>query len=143
MEYMIFMSMPAGDRSVYRSVDTAIHRLQSLEGFEKIRFIILFGSATANQRTGISDIDLCVYYDDGTEESSRFRFRALSELPEGIFDIHMFLQLPLFMRMEVLRGRVVYCPNERFLYDVADKTIRDYDDFKHRFFDYIGQKAIV
>ena len=45
--------------------------------------------------------------------------------------------------MEVLHGRVLYCPDERFVYDTALETIREFDAFKHRLYDYIGTRAIV
>jgi len=135
--------MPARQRAVDRPIEDAVHRLRTLKGYGKIRFIILFGSSVGGQETRTSDIDLCIYYDGDAEEASRFRFMALSELPADVYDIHLFRQLPLFMRMEVLRGVVLYCPDERVLYEVAVETIRDFDAFKHRLYDYIGQKATV
>jgi hypothetical protein len=135
--------MPARGGTVDQSVEDAICRLSTLEGFEKIRFIILFGSAARGQDIETSDIDLCIYFDGDADASSSFRFRALSEIPADIYDIHLFRQLPLFTRMEVLRGRVIFCPDERFLYEIAQETIRDFDAFKHRLYDYIGQKAMV
>jgi len=53
------------------------------------------------------------------------------------------LNLPLYVRIEVLKGRVVYCPDEQFLYDVAPDTIREFDDYKHRLYDYPGTEMIV
>ncbi len=59
------------------------------------------------------------------------------------YDVQIYGNLPLYVRTEVLRGRVLYCPDERFLYDVAYRTIREFDAFKHRLYDYIGKQAIV
>jgi hypothetical protein len=39
--------------------------------------------------------------------------------------------------------RVVYRPGERFLYDVAYRTIQEFDAFKHQLYDYIDKQAIV
>ncbi len=126
-----------------RNVWHALERLRGVEGFEKVRFIILYGSvAEGRARTG-SDVDLCIYYDGPAEEAGRFRFAALSELSDDRYDIQIFTHLPLYVRREVLRGRVLYCPDERFLYDVAYQTIRDFDDFKHRLYDYIGKEAMA
>ena len=83
------------------------------------------------------------YYDGDREEAARFRFAALSELADDRYDIQIFSFLPLYVRTEVLRGKVIYCPDERFLYDVAYQTIREFDDFKHRLYDYIGKEAMV
>lgn len=83
-----------------------------------------------------------IYYDGDREEGARFRFAALSELDER-YDVQIYGNLPLYVRTEVLRGRVLHCPDERFLYDVAYRTIREFDAFKHRLYDYIGKQAIV
>lgn len=121
----------------------ALKRLKAIEGFTKVRFIILYGSVAAGRARDDSDIDLCIYYDGDREEVARFRLAALSELADDRYDIQIFSHLPLYVRMEVLRGRVLYSTDERFVYDVAYRTIRDFDDFKHRLYDYIGKEAMV
>lgn len=120
----------------------ALERLRTLGGFENVRFIILYGSVAEGRATETSDIDLCIYYEGSREESQMFRFTALSELCDDRYDIQIFGNLPLYVKKEVLRGRVLYCPDERFLYTTAIETIRDYDAFKHRLDDYLGIKAI-
>ena len=126
-----------------RFVRHALERMRTVEGFEKVRFIILYGSAAEGRARIGSDLDLAVYYDGDHEEAARFRFAALSELCDDRYDIQIFSHLPLYVQTEVLRGKVIYCPDERFLYDVAYRTIRDFDDFKHRLYDYIGKEAIA
>jgi hypothetical protein len=121
----------------------ALERLKTVEGFENVRFIILYGSVAEGRARAGSDVDLCIYYDGDREEAARFRFAALSELADDRYDIQIFSFLPLYVRTEVLRGKVIYCPDERFLYDVAYQTIREFDDFKHRLYDYIGKEAMV
>ena len=121
----------------------ALERMRTIEGFEKIRFIILYGSVAEGRARENSDIDLCIYYDGDREEAARFRFAVLSELTDDRYDIQIFSHLPLYLRTEVLRGKVVYCPDERFLYDVAYRTIREFDDFKHRLYDYIGKEMMA
>ena len=121
----------------------ALERMRTIEGFEKIRFIILYGPVAEGRARENSDIDLCIYYDGDREEAARFRFAVLSELTDDRYDIQIFSHLPLYLRTEVLRGKVVYCPDERFLYDVAYRTIREFDDFKHRLYDYIGKEMMA
>ncbi|MCK9319835.1 MULTISPECIES: nucleotidyltransferase domain-containing protein [unclassified Methanoculleus] len=125
------------------SVQQALERMRTVEGFEKVRFIILYGSVADGQAKAGSDVDLCIYYDGDREEASRFRFAVLSELCDDRYDIQIFSHLPLYVRTEVLRGKVIYCPDERFLYDLAYQTIREFDDFKHRLYDYIGKEAMA
>lgn len=125
------------------SMDKVLTKIRDVEGFEKIKFIILFGSAAEDRMIEGSDIDLCVYYDGSSEEASRFRFNALSELFEDRYDVHIFQQLPIYMRVEVLKGRIIYCRDTKFSYEVALETIKDFEAFKHRFYDYIGERAIT
>ncbi len=126
-----------------RFIRHALERMSTIEGFKKVRFIILYGSVAEGREKAGSDIDLAVYYDGGREEASRFRFAVLSELADDRYDIQIFSHLPLYIRTEVLRGKVLYCPDERFLYDVAYRTIREFDDFKHRLYDYIGKEMMA
>ena len=83
-----------------------------------------------------SDIDLCIYYKGTVEEMSKFRLKLLSRLPSHV-DVQIFQQLPLYVRKEVLKGRVLYAKDRKFLYDVALRTIRDFEAFKPHFYDYI------
>ena len=121
----------------------ALKRLRTIEGFDRIRFIILFGSVAEKRARENSDLDLCLYYDGSPEDAGSFRLRALSLLCDDRYDIQIFSNLPLYVRMEVLKGDVIYCPEEPFLYDVALDTIREFDNYKHRLYDYLGTKVIA
>lgn len=128
---------------IERIVKDAIKKLKNLEGFEKVRFIILYGSAVEGTTREESDIDLCIDIDADTDyERSKFRLKVLSELPD-FFDIQIFAQLPVYVKKEVLKGKVVFCRNEDYLYEVAISTIKEFDDFKYRYYDYIGERALA
>ena len=120
-----------------------LEKIKSIEGFERVRFIFLYGSAAEGRLRPDSDIDLCIYYDGSAEDAARFRFTVLSELGGDRYDVQIFQQLPLYVRAEVLKGELIYCADTRFVYDVAGETIKDFDSFKHRFYDYIGEEAIT
>lgn len=123
-------------------MDAALKTMQQVPGFEQVQFIILYGSAAEERMTAESDIDLCIYYDGDRTEAAHFRHKVLSALPGTHYDIQVFQQLPLYVRVEVLRGTPVFTRNSRFLYEKATETIRDFEDFKHRLYDYTGQVAI-
>ena len=130
--------------SVDEKLDKAIKRISSLDGFEKVDFIIQYGSSVDGRMRSDSDIDLAIYYNSkDNDELSRYRFNVISNLFDDVYDIHIFQQLPLYVRVEVLKGNVVYCKNQDFLYAVARNTVKDFDAFKHRYYDYIGVKAIA
>lgn len=125
--------------NLMKMVNKALDRIKAIRGFDRVKFIILYGSAAYDK--GYNDIDLCIYYEGDVEEALDFRFRVLKELP-GIFDVQIFQLLPLYVKVEVLKGEVIYCSDETFLHDIAWQTIKEFDAFKHRFYDYIGEKPI-
>jgi len=84
-----------------------------------------------------------VWYDGDEGEASRFRYDILSELFDNDYDVEIFQQLLLYVRKEVLKGEVLYCRGKRELYDIAYQSVREFDDFKHRCYDYIGKEALV
>ncbi len=128
---------------INKLVKNSVERLKNIEGFEKVRFIMLYGSAAEGVSRENSDIDLCIDYDAKTDyERSMFRLKVLSELP-AIFDVQIFNQLPLYVKKEVLKGKVVFCRDEEYLYETALLTIKEFEDFKYRFYDYIGERAIA
>ncbi len=135
--------MDAGTTITKTKIGKAIEKIKNVEGFEKVKFIILYGSAAEGQMTGGSDIDLCIYHDGSPDESSRFRFKVLSELFDETFDVQIFQQLPIYVRVEVLKGKIIYCKDKQFLYEAAIETIKDFEAFKHRFYDYIGEREIT
>ncbi len=124
-------------------LNRALQRLKQCPGFFHVKFIFLYGSVAHGRATRESDIDLCIYYEGSKNEAGEFRFTLLKALFDDRFDIQIFLDLPLYVRMEVIHGRLIYAPDERFVYDVAYDTIREFEAFKHRLYDYIGKKAIT
>jgi predicted nucleotidyltransferase len=124
-------------------VKNSVEKIKKIEGFDKVRFIILYGSAVEGITREESDIDLCIDIDAETDyEGSKFRLKVLSELPD-FFDVQIFSQLPLYVKKEVLKGKVIYCRDEEYLYETAIFTIKEFEDFKYRYYDYIGERAIV
>lgn len=129
-------------RDVRVAADAALRQIERHSGFENVQFIILYGSAGEGRMTGESDIDLCLYYDGDRNEAAQFRHAILSGLSGTRFDIKIFQSLPLYVRLEVLRGTPVFIRDQVFLYDKAVETIKDFDNFKHRLYDYTGQAAM-
>lgn len=124
-------------------VKKSFERLKNMQGFEKVRFIMLYGSSVEGMPREESDIDLCIDIDTDTDyERSSFRLKVLSELPD-LFDVQIFAQLPLYVKKEVIKGKVIFCRDEDYLYETAISVIKEFEDFKYRFYDYIGERAIA
>ena len=104
-----------------QKIDRAVRKIIALGG-PKVRFIILDGSACEGRMKEDSDIDISVYYDDA--DASEFRLKVLSDLFDDVYDIKIFQQLPLPIRMQVLKGKVLYEDITIFIYDKAMRPLR-------------------
>lgn len=127
--------------NVKEDVHSVANQIKKL-GEEKVKFIILYGSAAEGNQTPLSDVDLAVYYEGSKEERFRFRMKILGMVSDK-FDIQIFQDLPLYIRREVIRGKVLYYDKSRFLYKIIYETSKDFDDFKYRFYDYIRGSVIT
>lgn len=125
---------------MHEKIDLAVNKIRSL-GCDKVRFIILYGSASVGRMNEDSDIDISVYYDGS--DASEFRLKVLSELFDDVYDIKIFQQLPLPLRMQVLKDKVLYADDTPFMYDKAYETIKEFESFKRRYYDYLGIEAIT
>ncbi len=119
-----------------------IRTIMDLDDDGLIRFIIMYGSRTRNCPREGSDLDICIYYD--ADEKGRFDFRtkALGVLFTEDIDLHIFQDLPLQVRMEVLKGKVLYSDDDVFLHDLAYHQIKEFDDFRHHLYDYLDMEKI-
>ena len=122
-------------------IEDAVEKILSLDKAGKVKFIILYGSHARGKARKDSDIDLCIYYDGTKREAFQFRMKVLGELPDN-YDVQIFNLLPLFLRKECLKGVVLLCRDWEFLYDIAYKTIEEFEDFKRYYYDYISLEAI-
>ncbi len=96
---------------------------------------ILFGSFP---QEGFSDIDVCIVLYPGKYENlylSEKRLELMMALED--FDIQIFQQLPLYIRIRVLKGTVIFCREEKVLYEVAIQTIREFEDYKKIYDEYL------
>ncbi len=123
------------------NLDNSIIKIKEI-GKNKVKFIILYGSYADNAAHNGSDIDLCVYYDDGRLiERQKFRLQVLSEVND-IYDVHIFQDLPLYIRFDTLKGKTLYYDDKLFLDDVAKNTIDEFNDFKRGYYDYLNIERI-
>jgi predicted nucleotidyltransferase len=125
---------------IKKLMEKLLETLKSMKEFRKVEFIIFYGSRAQEISLKSSDIDVCIYYNSKRkEEMNRFRLKVLSKLP-SIFDIQIFQLLPLYVRKEVLKGKVLYVKNIGFIYQKAYETIKDFESFKPYFHYYIGMR---
>lgn len=124
-----------------QELETIIKLIQQI-GKKKIKFIILYGSTAIGKQTPRSDIDIAVFYNGSKEQRFQFRLSILSKVNKK-FDIQTFQDLPLYIRKDVLKGKILYSDDTRFLHEELRRTHADFDDFKLRFYDYIRGGVIT
>lgn len=116
-----------------------------IEGFKErlqndpdIVGIMLFGSYIKNAT--FRDIDIALFLKPGlnSKEMTKKRLFYLKDVPD-IFDIQIYNLLPLTVQKEVLSGIVLF--ETKPMYDLAYKTIREYEDFEKYIIQY--RKAVL
>ncbi|PIN91357.1 nucleotidyltransferase domain-containing protein [Candidatus Pacearchaeota archaeon CG10_big_fil_rev_8_21_14_0_10_32_14] len=114
-------------------------KIKDSADYNKIQFIILFGSYSQNKQTKFSDIDIAIYFKGNKKERFDFRLKLLTGLKDK-YDVHIFQDLPLPLRISVLKGELIYFKDMDFVYETAYQTIRAYDDIKGYYLEYINLK---
>ncbi|MCA1916380.1 nucleotidyltransferase domain-containing protein [Methanospirillum hungatei] len=123
-------------------IQKALDIIKQSTGFSKIRFIALYGSVATGENSIHSDIDIAISCKMERLEAELYRMALLSELPEMI-DLHIYENLPLYIRKSVLGGVFLYMQNEDEVYDLAYDTIREFNLFKPHLDDYTGERFIA
>jgi len=97
---------------------------------EDVLAVMLFGSYARNEDH--SDIDICLIMQHKNSNDlflSRKRLEYLRDFPD--YDIRIFQQLPLYIRVRVLKeGKIIFCKDEEVSYDLAIRESREFECFK-------------
>jgi predicted nucleotidyltransferase len=109
--------------------------------FSRVKFVFLFGSYSQDKENKMSDIDFAIYYEGSEDERYNFRKEILGKLSDN-FDVHVFQDLPLYIRIKVLSAKLIYSKNIKFVYNVAYQTIKDFDRFKKYYQSYIDSRRL-
>jgi len=104
--------------------------------------LILFGSQARGDQDTVSDTDLCLVLSPALSTPLEFSEKKLEYLAKFSVDIHVFQQMPLYLKQRVLHdGEVLFCRDEDMLYELAFAVIREYSDFEHVYRDYLKEVA--
>ena len=125
-------------REINQLVKDFLEKVEKTQYFSKIEFVILYGSSLGLYHLDDSDVDICFYIDEEKENLTRIRLELLTEFRDK-FDIQMFQLLPLYIQIEVLKGKVLYVKEEDILYEIANTTIEEYEEFYPFYLDYINR----
>ncbi len=101
---------------------------------EDVLSVILFGSSARGEV--YRDIDICLVTDP--KRDVNLARKDLVYLARFDFDIHTFEELPVYIRVRVLEeGKCLLSKDEDALYDLAHKTVQEFEDFKLRYENYL------
>jgi predicted nucleotidyltransferase len=90
--------------------------------------VMVFGSYARNEK--YRDIDVCLVLKNKPVNGVMSRKR-LSYVSESGLDVHVFQQLPLYIRIRVLKeGKILLCKDTGDLYNIALQTAREFAYFK-------------
>ncbi len=104
--------------------------------------VIFFGSRARGEGAPTSDIDICLVLQPGNYSELELSQKKLEYLKSFELDLHVYQQLPVYIRTRVLRdGTVLFCRDEDMLYEVAYRTAQQFEDFKHIYYGYLDKVA--
>jgi len=106
--------------------------------------VFLFGSRARGGFVPGSDTDVCLVLRPGNYGPMVLHQKRLSYLKEGNDDVHVFSQLPLYIRRRVLKeGKILLCQDDDLLYEIAFRTAQAFEDFRHLYYGYLEELAHV
>lgn len=104
--------------------------VKKAERDKDISAVMLFGSYARGEPA--RDIDVClVLYPKKISKGfdKRIEYSGIENL-----DVSVFQDLPLYVRPSVLKeGVVLHCKNEDLLYDIAIKTVKEFELFRPKY----------
>ena len=126
------------NREIKQLTEKFLEQLKATKYFSKTEFAILYGSSLNKYHLEDSDIDICLFIDAEKRTLSEIRLELLKKFNDK-FDIQMFQLLPLYVQIEVLKGEILYVRKEEKLYEIANETIEEYEEFYPFYLDYINR----
>ncbi len=122
--------------------------IEKISRDEDVLAVLLFGSFALGKEISQSDVDICLIMAPETQTSNQNKLinsqKRLDYLKDFSLDIHVFQQLPLYIRKRILKeGKLLFVRDEDTLYEIAFRTAQAYEDFKHIYLDYLKEIADV
>lgn len=125
------MKISESKAALEQSMSDIIKKIKAIGG-DKVRFVVLYGSAAKGKLTKLSDIDIAVFYNGDKSERFEFRKKILGRVGNE-FDIQIIQDLPLYLQKDILStGKVIYSVDYRETFEIFIKIIRGFEDFKPR-----------
>jgi len=105
--------------------------------------VSLFGSQARGDAGPASDWDVCLFLPQGKKSNLALSQKKLDyqrDYPD--LDIHVFQQLPLYIQSRVLsEGKPLFTRDEDRFYELAFRTLREFELFRPRYEAYLEAVA--
>ena len=139
----MFAQCSHGTPILIMSVNKQLERLLSKAREDSdILAVFMFGSTARGERTAASDVDVCLVLQPQKYDSLTLSRKKLAYLRQYDLDVHVFQQLPLYIRHRVLKeGKVLFERDADALYALACRTARAFEDFKPIYRAYLAEVA--
>jgi len=122
-----------------RQLDRLLNRVRD---DRDILAVILFGSVARGDHSPKSDLDVCLVLQPQKYPPAVLSRKKLVYLKGSDLDVHIFQQLPLYIRKRVLKeGKVLFERDTDALYEVAFRTAQAFEDFKPIYRAYLAEVA--
>jgi len=114
-----------------KKIEDLLKKLIALaEKDKEILAILIYGSYARGEQ--YRDIDVCLVLDEKSAEiafEKRLEYSGYENL-----DVNIFQSLPLYIRIRILKeGTIKHCKDENALYDIAIKTVKEFELFKPKY----------
>ena len=97
--------------------------------------VLAFGSYLSKKH--YRDIDICLFVKNFSNIAISKKKLAYQQLSSKL-DVQVFQQLPLYVRMEVLkRNKPIIIKDNELLFNITRNTIRDFDFFERHYNAYL------
>ncbi len=134
--------MPAYDSFVKGTRPALARLIARAKNDPDVLAVILFGSRARGDASPQSDVDVCLVLSGGVRSALAAGQKRLTYTAEADVDLSVFQQLPLAIRSRILKeGTVLFVRDEDTLYDIAIRTAKAWEDFRHIHREYLDQVA--
>jgi len=139
----LFVCYSRGTPILMTSADKQLERLLSKAREDSnILAVLVFGSTARDEQTAASDVDVCLLLQPRKYDSLALSRKKLAYLQGNDLDVHVFQQLPLYIRRRVLKeGKILFARDLDALYALAFRTAQEFEDFKPIYRTYLAEVA--
>jgi len=139
----LFTRRARGTPILMMAADKQLERLLSkVQEDSNILAVLLFGSTARGEQTAASDVDVCLLLQPRKYDSLALSRKKLAYLQGNDLDVHVFQQLPLYIRRRVLKeGKILFARDLDALYALAFRTAQEFEDFKPIYRTYLAEVA--